>query len=175
MRSERTWESDRPVHGLNPGTVLIACAAVAACAACGAVNERPYLNPLPNAVVDTVHSLAAALITEIETLVIAEGMEIQRSSPREGYLETKWYDTEAGRTGGGRTRDPHSVVRLRFFASPIGEELTELTAEAVMRHTLDPSLPERENERMVSRDHPGDALLNRVLTAVEEHFGAGHS
>jgi hypothetical protein len=107
--------------------------------------------------------------------VADEGLEIQLSSSREGYLETKWYDTSAGRAGGKRTRDPHSVVRLRFFASSIGEELTELTAESVMRHTLDPSLPERENERMVPEDHPGELLLNRVLTAVEEHFGAGHS
>jgi hypothetical protein len=151
---------------------LSVLAGAAFCLACGAVNERPYLTPLPNAIVDTLHVLPSALITEIEALVTSEGLVVLRSSPREGYLETKWYDTEAGRAGGERTRDPHSIVRLRFFASSIGEELTEVAAEAVMRHTLDPSLPERENERMVPMDHPGALLLNRVLAALDERFGA---
>ena len=172
MRFERTSVSDPVGRGMRPAAGLTVLAGAAFGLACGAVNERPYLTPLPNSIVDTVHSLPSALITEIETLVTREGMVVQLSSPREGYLETKWYDTEAGRAGGERTRDPHSVVRLRFFVSSIGEELTELAAEAVMRHTLDPSLPQRENERMVPVDHPGELLLKRVLAAVEERFGA---
>ena len=166
MRSEGTWEFDRLMHGTKPGVGLIVSAAVAVCAACGAVNERPYLTPLPNANVDSVHALPSAVITEIETLLVAQGMEIRLSTPTEGYLETKWYDIGTGHAGG---------VRFRFFASPVGEELTELTSEAVIRNTHDPSLPERENERMVSEDHPGHELLSQLLAALEEHFGTGHS
>ena len=107
------------MHGTKPGVGLIVSAAVAVCAACGAVNERPYLTPLPNANVDSVHALPSAVITEIEALLVAQGMEV--------------------------------------------------------RNTHDPSLPERENERMVSEDHPGHELLSQLLAALEEHFGTGHS
>jgi hypothetical protein len=148
---------------------------VAALTACGAVNQRPYLQSLPGATVDTAHTTPAVLIAEIETLVAAEGLEVRLSTPSEGYLETRWYDTEASRSLGERTRDPHHVVRLRFFTRPIGDQLTELTAEAVIRRRLDPSLPDRETEMLVPAGHPGGALLSRILAVIEERFGAEHS
>ncbi len=148
---------------------------LAVVAACGAVNDRPYLDPLPNAVVDTLHALPGVLIPEIEGMVMAEGLTVRLSTAREGYLETDWYDTETRRSGARRTRDPHRVVRLRFFANRIGEDLTELVTEAVIRRTLDPSLPERENERMVPAGHAGREILERILTALAERFGDSRS
>lgn len=148
---------------------------IASLTACGAVNQRPYLEPLPGAALDTAHAVQMELIPEIGALVTAEGLDIRLSAPREGYLETGWYDTETARPVGRRTSDPHRVVRLRFFTTPIGEELTEIRSEAVIRRTLDPSLPERENEMLAPPGHPGDELLRRILTAIEERFGEGHS
>jgi len=163
------------VRRLPARTLLVPSLTIAVLAGCGAVNDRPYLDPLPNAIVDTVHAHPRVVIPEIEGLVTAEGLGVRLSTAREGYLETEWFDTETMRSGATRTREPHRVVRLRFFANPIGEDLTELLAEAVIRQTLDPSLPERENERMVPTGHPGEELLNRILTAVAERFGDSRS
>ena len=160
------------MHRLVLHTVLLSL--VAALTACGAVNQRPYLQPLPGAPIDTVSTDPTVLIPEIGALVTAEGLDIRLSVPSEGYLETRWYDIDTARSVGGRTNEPHRVVRLRFFTRPIGEQLTELTSEAVIRRTLDPSLPERENEMLAPVGHPGEELLSQILAVIEERFGAEH-
>lgn len=144
--------------------------ATAMLAACGANNVRPALVPLPDAYVDTLRADAGALVATLAELVAAEGFRVRRVSAAEGYLETDWYDTAAGRAGGAYTLAPGGVVRLRFFADPIGQDRAQLAAEAVYRPVLDPSLPAREAEAMVPPGHPGDAILNRVLDAAAARF-----
>ncbi|MGD8726072.1 MAG: hypothetical protein PVH40_00435 [Gemmatimonadales bacterium] len=149
---------------LWPEARLLLCLAAMGLVACGAVNTRPHLAPLPDALVDTLHVTPATVISELESLTVAEGFRIQVSAPREGYLETKWHDVAS-------EGDRRTAVRFRFFASPIGEDLTELITEAVMPHTMDPSLPERENERMIPDDHPGQVLVTRVLRSLADRHG----
>ncbi|NIM49823.1 MAG: hypothetical protein GTN62_06140 [Gemmatimonadales bacterium] len=146
-------------------------AAVLATAACGAGSIRPYLTPLPDAPTDTLAADPATLIREIAALVAVEGLRLRWSSPEEGYLETDWYDVVARQPGGAYARDPERAVRFRFFADPVGENETQLVAEAVSRRTLDPSVPPREVEMMVPPGHPGDQILRRILDAVTTRFG----
>lgn len=133
--------------------------------ACGG-GVRPYLTPLPNAWVDTIPTAPDAVIRQLITAVTGQGMRIQLASPAEGYLETDWYDVVSQTPGGEYASDPHRVVRLRFFADPIAPDETRLVSEAVYRRSIDPSLPERQNELMVPPGHAGEVLLRLVLSAV---------
>lgn len=138
---------------------------LAGAAACRG-GVRPYLTPLPNALVDTVAATPDAVVRELATAALGEGLRIRLSSPTEGYLETDWYDVVSQTPGGEYSGDPHRVVRLRFFADPTAENETRLVSEAVYRRTLDPSLDARTNEVMVPPGHGGDELLRRILATV---------
>jgi hypothetical protein len=153
-------------------TSLVASGTLATALAmsCGG-GLRPYLTPLPDAVIDTLDVLPADVIREIATLVTAEGLVIRISSPEEGYLETDWYDLGAAAPGGTPFTDPRRSTLLRFFANPEGDEETRLAAEAVVRRTLDPSVPSREGEMMAPPGHPGNEMLRRVLAALDSRFG----
>jgi hypothetical protein len=146
----------------------MACVAVAL--ACGSHNIRPYLVPLPDAVADTLHADPSEVIEFLNTVVAEEGFRISRVSSAEGYLVTDWYDTENQLAGGKYARDPTAAIRLRFFADPVGGDQSALRPEAVYRRTLDPSIPEREAERMVPPGHYGDLIFQRVLHSLRSRF-----
>lgn len=125
-------------------------------AACAAVNTRPYLRPLPDAIADTLPVDPGLVIAVAESVVTAEGLRVRTAAADEGYLETEWH------RDGGRA----DAVRLRFFTTAIGESLTELLSEAVIQRIVDPSLPAREHEAMVPVGHWGEALLHGILEAI---------
>jgi hypothetical protein len=57
-----------------------------------------------------------------------------------------------------------NIVKLRFFSDPTAGH-ARVVGEVVRRVIVDPSLPERELERIVPEGHPGRALLEMVLAA----------
>ncbi len=132
-------------------------------AACGANNVRPHYEPFIDAIVDTIFVPPDVVVDSLEIFVTQRGFEIARITPSEGFLETKWFDLDAGRSGGTYTRHPDRVIRFRFFAEFGRDNSTVLRSEAAYRPRLDPSLPDREAETMVPIDHPGDSLLQSVL------------
>jgi hypothetical protein len=145
--------------------------ALAATAACSSSSVRPFLRPLPDALVDTLRVDPAVLTQDLAGLVAAEGFAIRWNSPPEGYLETEWFDVVERRPAGGGSVDPTRVVRLRFFADPVRQGETVLVSEAVMRRTSDPSMSDRESESMVPPGHQGDVILRRVLDSVRARYG----
>lgn len=133
---------------------------------CGASGMRPRYAPLPRAEVDSLAVKPDSLIDDLRAAVLQEGLSIARMSAAEGYLETRWFDLTTRRTVGGRTSHPARLVRLRFYTDLIAPGRSQLVAEAAIRRTVDPSLPERQAELMAPADHPGRALLDRVLKRV---------
>jgi hypothetical protein len=141
--------------------------------ACGAAGVRPRFEPFPLAVVDTLPLEAAALIGALDHAVRAESLTVRTMSAVEGYLETRWFDVVERRAARATTSHPYRLVRLRFFADPIGGGRSQLVSEAATRIAVDPSLPERQAEMMAPPDHPGRALLDSVLAAVRSVRPAG--
>jgi hypothetical protein len=148
------------------GTLLVVVGAAALVIACGAAGVRPRFEPFPLAVVDTLPLEAAVLIGALTDAVRAESLAVQRMSTAEGYLETRWFDVVRRRTARALTGHPYRLVKLRFFADPVGGGRSQLVSEVATRIAVDPSLPERQAEMMAPPDHPGRALLDSVLVAV---------
>ena len=141
----------------------LALVLAAVSAACGANNVRPHYEPFIDAVVDTIFAPPDVVVDSLKTVVTERGFEIARITSSEGFLETKWFDLDAGRSGGTYTRHPDRVIRFRFFAELGRDNSTVLRSEAAYRPRLDPSLADHEAEAMVPIDHPGDSLLQNVL------------
>ncbi len=90
-----------------------------------------------------------------------------RVSPEEGYLESAWFDVATKRAVAPPFGAVAGVVKLRVFADPVGGgRNTRLFVEAVTRVAWDPSVPERELERMVAADHPVRRMLNELIEGL---------
>ena len=140
--------------------------ALAACAGLTAV--RPRYGPLPGSISVRVDADPAAVVRALEAAVRAAGVAVRRTVPEEGYLETAWHELAADSAAPRRSRQDRRV-RFRFFADPTAGR-TQLLAECVVRLIEDPSLPERELERMVADTHPGYRLLQGLLRDAQERL-----
>ncbi len=131
-------------------------------------GARPRFGPVPGAVFarpdPPPHVVIRAMAAELERREIP----LARVAPEEGYLESTWFDVASHRAVAPPFGAVEGVVKLRVFADPVGRN-TRLFVEAVRRVAWDPSVPERELERMVGEDHPVRRMLNELIDGL----GAG--
>ena len=119
---------------------------------------------------DTARTRAGDLIDELEQRSVEEGFDVSVSSHLDGYLETRWLNLITGEPDDRDVTHPQRSVLLRFWVDPVGPLGYRLTAEAVYRRVLDPSLEQRQTELMVPRGHDGETILLRILAAVRARF-----
>ena len=99
----------------------------------------------------------------------ADSFPVTKVEPRDGYLETPWFDS----TGVVTHRRPLGlgVVRLRAWVDPSRPGHSYVTIETVYRELADPSLPERELDRELPADHPVRRRLLEALKRLGEEYG----
>jgi hypothetical protein len=139
-------------------------------AACKPDTTRPVVTPYPEAA-----GVEIRLRPQEATRRLAEALQADSLPPaqvrlRDGYLETMWLDSATGRPTGRRPLGT-DVVRLRGWADPGRPGFTVLTVETVYRPLADPSLPERELERQVPREHPTAMKVEQILEAMLKRYG----
>jgi hypothetical protein len=144
---------------------LVALAAAGTVGCASFVGVRPRYGPVPGSVLVELEPPPDSVIRALAAATRARGFIVRTAAPREGYLESDWLDLATRDTARARSDRLDRVVKLRFFADPVAGR-TRLLAECVHRIMVDPSLPERELERMVPDGHPGRALLDSVLTGI---------
>ncbi len=147
-----------------------ALVALALLAACKPDTTRPAVTPYPEAA-----GVEIRLRPQEATRRLAEALQADSLPPaqirlRDGYLETKWLDSATGRPTARRPLGT-DVVRLRGWADPGRPGFTVLTVETVYRPLADPSLPERELERQVPREHPTAVKVEQILQAMLKRYG----
>ena len=146
---------------------------MAGAAACATGGTRPRYGALPEAVVvSQIIRTPTLVIGDVEAAVRGAGLAVARYASAEGFLETRWFDV----TTRAVTKPPYTrldqIIRLRFFADP-DQGKTRLVAEAVQMIAWDPSLPERDLERMVPATHPGRLLLDSLLAPLRPDTTTG--
>jgi hypothetical protein len=138
--------------------------------ACQLATARPPFEPLPEA-----RHVDVALPRREATERLAEALRedsipLARVEPRDGYLESPWFEVETGTpVPGGRLGA--DVVRVRGWVEPARVRQSELRVEAVFRRIRDPSMPERELERPVPPDHPVLARVDSSLARLVGRYG----
>lgn len=169
-RTARTRTAEtRPRSARRAVALAVLAAGAVGCAGLGGV--RPGYGPLPGSVLLQLDVPPDTVVRALASAVQAARLHLKRFAPSEGYLETEWYHLDTGASGSAGPRDLDRVVKLRFFADPVAGA-TRLLAECVTRLVYDPSLPERELERMVAEGHPGRRLLERILSGLRESAGS---
>jgi hypothetical protein len=152
---------------MNPRPAFVFVFAIAiACGACGAGGVRPTFPPFPQAIIDTIAGEPEEIVGHLAELLLDEGVELRWIRTREGYVETKWFDSATGEIGGGRSLNTEGVVRLRFWTDIVMEHQSVVVGEAVRRRVVDPSLPVRETEIHVPPEHPGHDMLQRIFDSL---------
>lgn len=151
------------------GTRAVAAAAAAALA-CRATTQRPPFQPFPATQPIEVELEMAEATDTLARRLAADSIPVGRVVPADGYLETPWFDAASGTPTSRRPVGPE-VVRVRGWVTPSKAYHSEVQVEAVYRPVADPSLDERELERVVSDSHPATLRVRRVLQGILRQFG----
>jgi hypothetical protein len=146
---------------------------VCAVAACNPFTTRPDFVPLPYAPVAYLDARRDVVSREVTAWLRAESVVVVRSEPRDGYVESAWFDPVTRRAF-ARDRDPpypHRTFRIRCWADPDVPNATRLTVEVVYQPHVDPSRTARDLETLVPDGHEGGKLAARLVEALEKKFG----
>ncbi len=139
---------------------------------CTPGTTRPAFQPSPEALTLVLNARPERVIPEIAALIAAEGLRVEWASPRDGYLETAWYDTRARQSiSDGDVPDLAATVKMRCWADPYVPGQTRLTVEPVYRPLYDPSRTERDLELVVPLGQDGHRIAERLLGALKDKFG----
>jgi hypothetical protein len=139
--------------------------------ACQPNTTRPSFTPLPEAAGTEVRLSVPEATRHLAEALRADSIPTRRVQLRDGYIETGWFEARSGRVVRGRRAVGPGIVRVRAWADPARPGSSQLTVETLYRPLLDPSLPDRELEREVVRDHPVAVKVEAALQQLVKRFG----
>ena len=128
------------------------------------------MTPVPEAAATEIRLPPQEAIASLAEALEADSLPPARVRVRDAYIETAWLDSATGQPTQSRPIGT-AVVKVRAWADPGRPGNTLLIVETVYRPLADPSLPERELERQVPRDHPTALKVERALEALLKRYG----
>jgi hypothetical protein len=143
---------------------------------CGAIvccqpnTARPPFTPLPEAAGTEIRLPVPEATRRLAEALKGDSLPVRKVALRDGYIETPWFNAVSRRPTRGRPIGPN-VVRIRAWADPARPGSSQLSVETLYRPVTDPSLPERELEREVARNHPVAVKVEAVLRRLVERYG----
>ena len=150
-----TWR--RPHHGcLAFGLLLLAC---------DPNTTRPRVVPFPEDAQTEVHARISPATERLVRALTADSIPIAVQSLRDGWVETPWLDAGTLKPTVARPIGTE-VVRIRGWVNPAKEGYSTIIVEAAYRPYADPSLPERELERPLPKDHPLQVRLDSLVARI---------
>ncbi|MGE5231022.1 MAG: hypothetical protein ACM3NS_04725 [Deltaproteobacteria bacterium] len=139
-------------------------------AACLLSTSRPTFGPLLGAETAEVHLAPAAATQRLGEALLADSIPVTDMAPRDGYVQTPWFDAATGRPTRRSALGPE-VVRVRGWVNPGRYGHSDLRVEVAYRALWDPAVPERELERPVPPDHPVRTRVQAALDTLARRFG----
>lgn len=138
--------------------------------ACQATTTRPPFGPVTGAQVTVLELEVPQAATLVANGLKADSIPITVLEPRDGFMETPWFDSATGRPTSKRPLG-REVVRVRAWIDPEKPGHSRVTVETLFRDIADPSLPERELDREVPPDHPTSVRVRTVLDSLRKRYG----
>jgi hypothetical protein len=139
-------------------------------AACQASTTRPPFGPVTGAQVVILELPVPRATTLLAAGLRADSLPVTVLEPRDGFLETPWFDSATARPTGRRPLG-QDVVRIRAWVDPEKPGHSRVTVETLFRDIADPSLPARELDREVPSDHPASLRVRAVLDSLRKRYG----
>jgi hypothetical protein len=144
-------------------------ALLAGLAACKAGTTRPYYPPLTGAPQTEIELGVRETTQALADVLRGDSLPVTRVEPRDGFVETAWFEVRNKRPAGGRHLGP-GVVQVRAWADPSRPGHSRLVVETVFRPLADPSLSSRELDRQVPPDHPIAKRITEILTQLAKLY-----
>jgi len=141
--------------------------------ACTPITTRPPFLPSPQALSAVLDAAPANVVPEAVAWLTNQGVPVERSSQRDAYVETAWYNlrTKAARRGESDPGDLLHTIKIRCWADPNAPGKSQLTVEVVYRPLLDPSRQERDLEVVVPAGSEGYRIAEQLVEAMKQKFG----
>jgi hypothetical protein len=139
-------------------------------AACQASTTRPPFGPVTGAQIVILELPVPRATTLLAAGLRADSLPVTVLEPRDGFLETPWFDSATARPTGRRPLG-QDVVRIRAWVDPEKPGHSRVTVETLFRDIADPSLPARELDREVPSDHPASLRVRAVLDSLRKRYG----
>jgi len=137
--------------------------------ACQPYTTRPSFGPLPTAAEAFVDEGVSRTTTLLSEGLVAESIPVSRVEPKDGYLETGWFNPYTGAATDARPLGD-SVVRVRAWVNAYGESRASIHAETALRTLANPSLPPRELDQQAPADNPAAVRVASVLAALARRY-----
>jgi hypothetical protein len=142
----------------------------AALGACRPATTRPPFPPVPQAATTEVRLSARDAARFLAEALQGASIPTRRLELRDTWFQTGWFDATSGKDVKHRPIGP-SVVLVRGWADPTHPGNSKLTVETIYRPVADPSLPDRDLDRQVPRDHPVAIKVRAALQDLVKRFG----
>jgi hypothetical protein len=127
--------------------------------ACFPTTTRPPFGPEPSAPIFEVALAVPEATRALAVALAADSFPVRRTEPKDGWLETEWFDAATLKPT-SRRRLGSDVVKLRAFVDPSRPDHSNLTIEMVYRPLADPSRPDRDLESELPSSNP---LVGRIV------------
>lgn len=142
-------------------------------AACDPGSARPYPAPVAGSLDVEVGLDIPDATTLLAQQLAEDSIPVNVTAPRDGYLETSWFDAATGSPTSHRPLGP-GVVKVRAWVNSAAERHSDLLVEVVYREVFDPSLDQRQLDRQVPSDHPVARRVARSLSAISANYPPRH-
>lgn len=152
---------------MRRGLPLLLCAVAAACYP---TTTRPAIAPLPQATQLELDLLVPDATRFLASALDADSIPVARTEPRDGWLETDWFDAATLQPTTRRAVGPE-VVKVRAWADPGRPDHSQVTIEVVHRPFADPSRDGRLLERQVPASHPVAKRVAAVMEKLRRAYG----
>jgi hypothetical protein len=138
---------------------------------CRPVTTRPPFPPVPEAASTEIRLPPAEAARLLGEAFRAESIPAARVELRDTWLETGWFVAATGRPLGHHRPIGLDNVRVRAWADLTHPGFCKVAVETVYRPLADPSLPQRELDRQVPRDHPVAIKVRATLQDLVKRYG----
>ena len=161
----------RHLRGADLGrTAMAGVAAAALGVGCQPVTTRPPFPPVPEAASTEIRLSPSEATRLLAEALKADSVPPARVELRDTWLETGWFLASTGQPVRHRATGP-DVVRVRAWADPTHPGNCKVVVETVYRPLADPSLPQRELDRQVPRNHPVAIKVRAALQDLVKRYG----
>ena len=138
--------------------------------ACQASTTRPSFVPQPEAAHAEVQLPIDTATVRLAAAFRADSFPVSKIRPRDGFLETPWFDSATLRATGKRPVG-EGVVKVRGWVGPAKPSFSAYEIEAVYVPLVDPSRPPRELEVALPSEHPVSKRIAAIMKKLVAQYG----
>lgn len=142
-----------------------------AVAGCQTATTRPYYPPVIGAPTTEIELTVKDATEALADVLKGDSIPLARVVPRDGMIESAWFDVGSKKATHAR-RIGSDVVRVRAWVDPSRPNHSRIILETVYRPLADPSLPDRDLDRLVPPDHVIGKRMAEIITELARLYSS---